>query len=109
MRYLTKEELLNEADRCYLCKKPRCTMNCPISTPIPEAIKLFKEGKIEEAGEMLFKNNPLSAICGIVCPHENTCYGNCIRMIKDDGVKFFEIEKVISGDYIRNIKLTANE
>ena len=109
MRYLTKEELLNEANRCYLCKKPRCTMGCPIKTPIPEVIKLFKEDKTREAGEMLFKNNPLSAVCGIVCPHEKTCYGNCIRMIKDDGVKFYEIEKVISGKYIENIKLETGD
>ena len=56
------KELLLEADRCLLCKKPRCRMNCPIDTPIPEVISLFKEGKIHEAGEMLFENNPLSAI-----------------------------------------------
>ena len=52
------KELLLEADRCLLCKKPRCRMNCPIDTPIPEVISLFKEGKIHEAGEMLFENNP---------------------------------------------------
>ena len=41
---------------------------------------------IEKAGEILFNNNPLSAICAIVCPHENQCRGNCIRGIKKEPV-----------------------
>ena len=71
--------IVSEANKCYLCKNPKCKANCPISTPIPEVIALFKEGKIDEAGEMLFKNNPLSLVCSIVCPHEDQCRGNCIR------------------------------
>ena len=55
------KELLLEADRCLLCKNARCQANCPISTQIPEVVKLFKEEKIMEAGEILFNNNPLSA------------------------------------------------
>ena len=39
------KELLLDADRCFLCKNPRCRANCPIDTPIPEVISLFKEGK----------------------------------------------------------------
>ena len=45
--------LQEEVDRCLLCKKPRCRANCPIETPIPDIIGLFKEGKIEEARNML--------------------------------------------------------
>lgn len=52
-----------EAERCLLCKKPKCQMNCPIDTPIPRVISLYKEGKMKEAGEVLFENNPLSEIC----------------------------------------------
>ena len=59
------KKLLLEADRCLLCKNPRCQANCPIETSIPEVIKLFKENKIMEAGKVLFDNNPISAICAI--------------------------------------------
>ena len=97
------KELLLEADRCLLCKKPRCRMNCPIDTPIPEVISLFKEGKIHEAGEMLFENNPLSAICAVVCPHEDQCKGNCIRGIKSEPVRFCEMEEFISSEYLDKI------
>lgn len=99
------KELLLEANRCIMCKKPRCREHCPIDTPIPEAIALFKEGKMAEAGEMLFKNNPLTQVCGVVCPHEDQCKGNCIRGIKSEPVKFCEIEEYVSRVYIENTKL----
>jgi NADPH-dependent glutamate synthase beta subunit-like oxidoreductase len=28
--------LKEEANKCLLCKNPRCSKRCPISTPIPE-------------------------------------------------------------------------
>lgn len=99
------KELLLEADRCLLCKNARCKANCPINTEIPEVVKLFKEGKLDEAGAMLFENNPLSAVCAVVCTHEDQCKGNCIRGIKGEPVSFCEIEELISNEYLKKIKL----
>lgn len=98
------KKLLLEADRCLLCKNPRCKNNCPISTEIPEVIQMFKENKIMEAGKVLFDNNPLSSVCAIVCPHEDQCKGNCIRGIKSEPVSFCEIEEYISNEYLYNLK-----
>ncbi|MEG2354032.1 MAG: NAD(P)-dependent oxidoreductase [Clostridium sp.] len=99
----------DDVDRCLLCKTPRCKNNCPISTEIPTVIKLYRENKLEEAGELLFKNNPLTVICSIVCPHEDQCEGNCIRGIKGEPIKFGEIEHLISMNYLRNVKLEQGE
>ena len=99
------KELRLEADRCLLCKNARCKANCPISTEIPEVIRIFKEGKLDEAGEILFENNPLSAVCAIVCPHEDQCKGNCIRGIKGEPIPFCEMEEFISLKYLKNVKL----
>ena len=99
------KELRLEADRCLLCKNARCKANCPISTEIPEVIRLFKEGKLDEAGEILFENNPLSAVCAIVCPHEDQCKGNCIRGIEGEPIPFCEMEEFISLKYLKNVKL----
>ena len=90
------KELRLEADRCLLCKNARCKANCPISTEIPEVIRLFKEGKLDEAGEILFENNPLSAVCAIVCPHEDQCKGNCIRGIKGEPIPFCKMTLEVS-------------
>ncbi|AGF57109.1 glutamate synthase (NADPH/NADH) small chain [Clostridium saccharoperbutylacetonicum] len=98
--------LLNEASRCLLCKVPRCKDNCPIYTPIPEIIKLYKEGKLKEAGEILFNNNPLSVICSLVCIHEDQCKGNCVRGIKGEPINFHDIEHEISKKYLEEISLS---
>lgn len=95
--------LIEEANRCLQCKNPRCQKNCPISTPIPGIIQLYKEGKLMEAGEILFQNNPLSAVCAIVCPHEDQCKGNCIKGIKDKPIEFHEMEKEISRYYLDHV------
>ena len=94
---------LNEANRCLLCKNPRCKAHCPISTPIPEVISLYRDGKLEEAGELLFKNNPLSLVCSIVCPHEDQCRGYCIKGRKDEPVRFHDIETEISSKYLEEM------
>ena len=96
---------LDEANRCLSCKNPRCKQHCPISTPIPEVIGLYKEGKLKEAGEVLFKNNPLSLVCSIVCPHEDQCRGYCIRGIKGEPVRFHDIETEISTKYLEEMEI----
>ena len=47
-----------------------CQQGCPIHTPIPQVIQLFKQNKLTEAGQILFENNHLSAICALICNHE---------------------------------------
>ena len=35
--------IVAEANRCLNCKNPRCQQGCPVHTPIPHVIQLFKE------------------------------------------------------------------
>lgn len=91
--------VMDEAARCLGCKKPRCREGCPIGTNIPEVIRLLKEGKLDEAGWMLFENNPLTTVCSLVCNHESQCEGHCIRGIKEAPVHFSIIENYISTTY----------
>ena len=109
IKEVNKEELLAEANRCLKCKVPKCKKACPISTDIPTIMKLFMEGQEEEAGKVLFENNPLSAICSVVCPHENNCYGNCVLGIKKDPISFFKIEQYISGNYVKSREIHRPE
>ena len=46
--------VMDEANQCLGCKKPRCQQGCPIQTNIPEVIRLLKANKLYEAGHMLF-------------------------------------------------------
>lgn len=49
---------------------------------------------------MLFNNNPLSAICSIVCPHEKNCFGHCVLNKKARPVEFFKVEQFLSERYL---------
>lgn len=101
--------MIEEAQRCLKCKVPKCSAACPLSTDIPTVMRLFEEEKIKEAGEVLFKNNPLSAICSVVCPHERNCYGHCVLGIKSKPVEFYKIEQYVSGFYIDTFDMQAPE
>ena len=91
--------VMDEANLCLGCKNPRCQQGCPIHTNIPEVIRLLKANKLNEAGRMLFENNPLTTVCSLICNHENQCEGHCIRGIKGSPVHFSVIENYISSTY----------
>lgn len=92
--------IVAEANRCLNCKNPRCQQACPVHTPIPKVIQMFKEERLMEAGKMLFENNPMSLVCSIVCNHEKQCAGGCIRGVKDTPIHFSSIESYISDMYL---------
>ncbi|MBR6857959.1 MAG: FAD-dependent oxidoreductase [Bacteroidales bacterium] len=96
----------NEALRCLMCKKPKCSLQgCPVHTPIPECMKLYREDRLEEAGKLLFDNNPLTAITSRVCDWKQFCYGNCILNVKSIPVRWYQIEQEISDAYLFGSKL----
>lgn len=91
--------VMDEANRCLGCKVPQCQKGCPINTPIPQVIKLLKENKLDEAGWMLFENNPLTTVCSLICNHEKQCEGHCVLGKKGAPVHFSTIESYISSTY----------
>ena len=109
IKEIDKEQLIAEANRCLKCKVARCKKACPISTDIPTIMNLFLEGNEAEAGKLMFENNPLSAICSVVCPHENNCFGNCVLGIKSTPIPFYKIEQYVSGEYINNCEINRTE
>lgn len=98
-----------EAERCLNCKIPKCVEGCPIKNRIPEFISEIKNNNYEEAYRIIREVNPLGAICGRVCPHENQCQGHCIRGIKSEPIQIGSLEAAIC-DWARenNIKIKYN-
>ena len=97
--------VVNEARRCLNCKRPMCREGCPIHTPIPDMIQLFLHSRIDEAGKMLFENNPLSVVCSLVCDHEKQCEGHCVLGRKGEPVHISSIENYISDSYLDRLEL----
>ena len=97
--------VVNEARRCLHCKKPMCREGCPISTNIPEAIELFRTGHKEEAGEMLYENNPLSVICSLVtATTKSSARVTACWAVKGAPVHFSSIENYISDAYLDHLE-----
>ena len=100
----------SEALRCLLCKKPKCALQgCPVHTPVPECMLLYRQGKEEEAGELLIRNNPLSAITSLVCDWKQFCFGHCVLNVKQIPVRWYEVEQEISGHYLFQYELQRRE
>ena len=97
---------MDEARRCLLCKKPFCSLKgCPVQTAVPECMALYREGRLEEAGRILFDNNPLSAITSQVCDWKQFCFGHCILNAKGVPIHWYSVEQEISEKYLFSYSL----
>ncbi|MBN1191601.1 MAG: FAD binding domain-containing protein [Dehalococcoidales bacterium] len=78
---------------------PPCTSKCPSGADIPSYLGKIREGRLDEAAEILLRTNPFPAITGRVCPHY--CEENCNRGEYDESLSIRSIERFM-GDYILN-------
>jgi glutamate synthase (NADPH/NADH) small chain len=101
--------VVEEAKRCLQCKRPLCKEGCPVNTPFNEVVKLLLEGNIMDAGEKLFRNNPLSVVCSLVCPHEKQCQGHCVLGRKGSPIQVGSVENYISDYYLNFITHEARK
>jgi glutamate synthase (NADPH/NADH) small chain len=101
--------VVEEAKRCLQCKRPLCKEGCPVNTPFNEVVNLLLNGSILDAGEMLFKNNPLSVVCSLVCPHEKQCQGHCVLGRKGNPIQVGSVENYVSDYYLNFITPEARK
>ncbi len=72
-----------------------CTFYCPMHIPTIDRLRLIREGRYEEAYEMLLRYTPFPAsVCGTICP--NLCIQNCSRKKVD-----YSIDVSILGQAVR--------
>lgn len=98
----TKEQAMEEAERCLNCKHKPCVSGCPVNVPIPEFIKEVSNGNFEKAYEIITSENNLPAICGRVCPQENQCEGVCVRAKKGESVGIGRLERFVADYHMKN-------
>ncbi len=97
----TREQALNEAQRCLGCKKQPCVAGCPVEIDIPAFISLVGEGKFLEAGAKIRETNSLPAVCGRVCPQEDQCEKQCVLGKKWEPLAIGRLERFVA-DYEMN-------
>ncbi len=98
----TKEQAMDEAQRCLNCKTRNCVAGCPVRIQIPEFIKEVAEGNFEEAYQIIAKSSSLPAVCGRVCPQETQCEGKCVRGIKGEPVAIGRLERFVADYHNEN-------
>ncbi len=82
MLSLAEKEFVNvslEANRCLYCYDAPCIKGCPAGIDIPEFIKAVREKNNTRAARIIYRDNPLGAICGEICPAETLCMGKCVQ------------------------------
>lgn len=94
----TKEQAIDEANRCLNCKNKPCVAKCPVAIDIPAFIAKIRERDLEGAYQIISKSSSLPAVCGRVCPQETQCESKCVRGIKGEPVAIGRLERFVA-DY----------
>ena len=92
----TKEQAIDEAQRCLNCKNRPCVSGCPVQINIPEFIAKVAEGDFEAAYQIISADSALPAVCGRVCPQESQCESKCVRGIKGEPVAIGRLERFVA-------------
>lgn len=92
----TKEQAIDEANRCLNCPSKPCTLGCPVSIDIPEFINKIKEENFLEAYNIISKSSSLPAVCGRVCPQETQCEKRCVRGKNGEPVAIGRLERFVA-------------
>ena len=100
---LTKEQAMQEAQRCLDCPNPTCMQGCPVSINIPTFVKNIERGEFLEAARVLKETSALPAVCGRVCPQETQCESKCVRGNKGEPVAIGRLERFVADWYRENV------
>jgi NADPH-dependent glutamate synthase beta subunit-like oxidoreductase/glutamate synthase domain-containing protein 3/NAD-dependent dihydropyrimidine dehydrogenase PreA subunit len=72
-----------------------CTFYCPVHIPTVDRLRLIRDGRSDEAYEMILRYTPLpAAVCGAICP--NLCVENCSRQGVDDPIDVQVLGRAVS-------------
>ncbi len=92
----TREQAIQEANRCIQCTKRACVPACPVGIDIPGFIKLITEGKMASAAKKIRETNFLPAACGRVCPQDKQCQAPCVVGRKHPPVSIGDLERYVA-------------
>jgi len=92
----SSEEAILEAQRCLMCKNPRCIDGCPVEIDIPGFIQFIADNNFRDGINRLKEKNILPAVCGRVCPQEEQCEKKCIVGVKNEPVAIGRLERYLA-------------
>ena len=90
-----EEHILRGRCKFELNQPVPCVSQCPAGVDIPGYVALVAEGRYGDAVRLIRKDDPLPAVCGLICEHP--CEVRCRRTMVDDpvnirGLKRFAVD-----------------
>jgi NADPH-dependent glutamate synthase beta subunit-like oxidoreductase len=76
-----------------------CNHACPAGVDVEGYMNLLREGQIDEALQLLLRENPMPAITGRVCHHP--CEAGCNRRGFDEAVAVHSVERALGDEALR--------
>lgn len=74
-----------------------CNEGCPVGIDIVGYMNLLRVGRVEEARDLLLRENPMPGVTGRVCHHP--CEASCNRRHLDQAVSIHAVERML-GDLV---------
>ena len=87
-----KEHILHNNCTCNSNQPVACVNLCPAHVDIPGYIALVKEGKFDDAVNLIRHMNPFPIVCAYICEHP--CEHRCKRNIVDSPINIRGIKRV---------------
>ncbi|MFC1624323.1 NADPH-dependent glutamate synthase [Candidatus Omnitrophota bacterium] len=105
---MSVDEAVKEATRCLFCKKPKCSLNCPVEIDIPRFINAIKSKEFSEAIKIIKEKNNLPGVCGRVCPQEDQCEEVCILNKKGSPINIGALERFAADWEFKHAKPSSS-
>jgi len=81
-----------QTDKGLVCSP--CCNGCPSGVNAQGYISLIRQGKYQDAVDLIMENNPLPSICGRICTNE--CEHGCTLIGDDNPVAIRELKKFVT-------------
>ena len=81
-----------------------CVSLCPAHVDVPGYVALIHEGRYDDAVNLIRKDNPFPAACGMICEHP--CEADCRRSMVDDPINIRGLKRY-AVEHEGNIKTPA--
>ncbi|MFD1927247.1 NAD(P)-dependent oxidoreductase [Sporosarcina siberiensis] len=101
---MTKNEAMEEANRCLYCYDAPCITACPTSIQVPNFIKKIASSNMKGSAMTIMEANPIGASCARVCPVEVLCEGACVLNSSTKPIKIGQLQRYAT-DWARESRI----
>lgn len=95
--YLNQDEVIAEVDRCFSCRRAKCSLACPANFDIPSMMNSIKEGDIQTAADFVNTFYCIPKSFNRICPA--FCEDACLAGKKGDPLQILNIKRFLADNF----------